>query len=442
MPISMVCGCGTRLHVRDVLAGSQVPCPACGRVLEIPFAELDVEVDDSSETERPSAVKGPTLRFSKPAPPVLDTVRTKSEPLAEASPRDWPEQTVMDPFSETDSSIREHLYWLLVVALIPLAFSLLVPEPASIRDRLQKRLEREPRELAARFRQMEASHTLTREAMLSALPDHRLDNAAHLAMDSNTHWVYAMVAALVFLVLIRCCFSRESIPALQLLAVGLFTGTIGIVFLLAVQFLAGHSGGLRVRGRGVVILVILFAKFIAFSYQAALGDSGFLLSFLGFTCGVGLCEELCKALPLFAYFHRDSRMGLRGACLWGLASGAGFGISEGVMYAGDHYNGISGPGIYLVRFISCVALHAMWAGSVGITMYRHQDSLRAEQQWHEYAFTVLRILAVPMILHGLYDTLLKKEMNAPALAVAVISFAWLAWNVEFARRAESVPAFA
>ena len=41
-----------------------------------------------------------------------------------------------------------------------------------------------------------------------------------------------------------------------------------------------------------------------------------------------------------------------------------------------------------------------------------------------------------MVLHGLYDTLLKKDMEIAELSVAVASFAWLAWLV---RRERSVP---
>jgi len=36
------------------------------------------------------------------------------------------------------------------------------------------------------------------------------------------------------------------------------------------------------------------------------------------------------------------------------------------------YNGLAGPGIYFVRFISCVALHALWSGSVGISVHRRR----------------------------------------------------------------------
>ena len=42
------------------------------------------------------------------------------------------------------------------------------------------------------------------------------------------------------------------------------------------------------------------------------------------------------------------------------------------------YNGIHGAKIYLVRFLSCVSLHAMWLGSVALMMYRNQDFLDTE----------------------------------------------------------------
>ena len=40
----------------------------------------------------------------------------------------------------------------------------------------------------------------------------------------------------------------------------------------------------------------------------------------------------------------------------------------------------------------------------------------------------------PMVLHGAYDTLLKKEMNSWALLVAGVSFLWLVFQIETARR--------
>ena len=60
------------------------------------------------------------------------------------------------------------------------------------------------------------------------------------------------------------------------------------------------------------------------------------------------------------------------ALLLGLASGVGFGVSEGITYASNYYNGIQTAGIYGVRFISCVALHSMWSAAAAITAFERQ----------------------------------------------------------------------
>ena len=44
------------------------------------------------------------------------------------------------------------------------------------------------------------------------------------------------------------------------------------------------------------------------------------------------------------------------------------------------------------------------------------------------------LVSIPMILHGLYDTLLKKDYHVLALLTALASFIWLAWQIESARR--------
>src|SRR5205823_12009793 len=124
------------------------------------------------------------------------------------------------------------------------------------------------------------------------------------------------------------------------------------------------------------------AKLIGLSYRAALDpDNGFWVSFIGFTLGVGLLEELCKIFPVVVRYCRVPDDNWRGAFLWGLASGAGFGIAEGVIYSANYYNGITGSGIYVVRFVSCVALHALWTGCAAITVQQKQHWLHRAQRW-------------------------------------------------------------
>jgi RsiW-degrading membrane proteinase PrsW (M82 family) len=218
---------------------------------------------------------------------------------------------------------------------------------------------------------------------------------------------------------------------MHLVGIALATATIGVLSLLMFQFMAEATQHFRVHGRGLLVLVFFIFKLIGFSYRAAMDpENGFLLSFFGFTVGVGLCEELTKAMPILIRFRGEMTLDWRGACLWGMASGVGFGVAEGIIYSSDYYNGISGPGIYIVRFISCVGLHAIWSAAVGIMMWHNQEAINGDSEWGDAIFGLLKILIIPIILHGLYDTLLKREINMAALVIAVMSFGWLAWLIQ------------
>jgi RsiW-degrading membrane proteinase PrsW (M82 family) len=245
---------------------------------------------------------------------------------------------------------------------------------------------------------------------------------------SWAHWGLAAAATVLFLAFMMFLASDGSAQPIHVLVVGLITATLGVGFLLLVQMLAALTRGFVLIGGSVVALLFYVLKFIAFSYDAASDpDNGFFLSFLGFTMGVGLCEELVKAIPLFWRRNEDGGSTWRGLFIWGLASGAGFGIAEGIIYSSRYYNGISGPGMYAVRFLSCVALHAIWSGSVAITLYLKRDMFNHIDMWHDWIGPVLFVIGMPMILHGLFDTCLKKDLNAAALVVALLSFGYLAF---------------
>jgi RsiW-degrading membrane proteinase PrsW (M82 family) len=339
--------------------------------------------------------------------------------------------------SYTPSGWRDQLFWLLLLAFIPLAIFMIWPgRPAG--DRLQESLESlsdmpddGPGVAESSRKEMNLDDILLR------LPEHRIVGA-HLARDTWMHWVYATLSAALFLTLLTNMFPNDEAGFGRLFRTGLMTGTIGIILLLAFQWVAIWTLGFNIRGRGIVVLLFYIVKFVGFSYRCALDpENGFVLSFMGFTCGVGLCEELCKALPIVLFLRAQPHAGWRAACVVGLASGVGFGISEGINYSSDSYNGIALGMTYLVRFASCVALHAIWAGAVAMVMNNNQDYLGDDGfDWETAGNFVLRYLAIPMVLHGLYDTLLKKDLEFWALAVAVGSFAWLAWLVRQERAEE------
>jgi len=427
MPILFHCDCGKKLLADDALAGRMTRCPQCQSVLKIPRPGVEGERTEdmiqAALSPEPGGRSGSSASYDREpaAPPINRPLRETAASLL--------------PTPAASRSIREYAYLLLGLALIPLVFSLLDKDESktTIVDRIRATLqEATPEQLQRAQPILSKEEGVSLDDLLRAMPEGKL-LGAHLPRDSAMHWIYAAVTAAAFLILTLAFFSVERANPLHLLGIGLFTGTVGIVFLLLVQFCSQFRFG-RIYGRGWVVLIMLILMFIGWSYHSALDpESNLILSAIGFTFGVGLCEELTKALPLFFYFQRDATMGWRGACLWGLASGVGFGVSEGIMYAGDHYNGISGGEIYIVRFVSCVALHAMWAASVGITIARHLDEYETVTDKGQFALFLLRMLAVPMVLHGLYDTLLKKDMNVWALAVAVVSFGWLAMQIELAR---------
>lgn len=431
MPISFTCSdCGKRLKARDELAGKQLPCPNCGRKVQIPEAVEDIAASLFQEESpppiaTPHSVSEPTSEEEeqipvrrKPSRPVTKAVKTETlPPLTTNDPPLW----------------LRHLPWLLILALLPLAFSLLGERGEEERqDRFEQTMEHAPAEL-----QLQIAEVLVKiktgkasiEELFAVLPEHKF-YGAFLPRGSFAHWGFAAGATVLFMTFFLLLSSQKTAEPHHLLGMGLFTATIGILLLFLLQALAELSQGVWLRGGNIVVLLFYIVKFIGYSYQAALDpDSNLFLSFMGYTLGVGFCEEVCKALPLLWHFRNPSAMRWRTAFLWGLASGAGFGISEGIMYSSRHYNGVSGLDMYIVRFISCVALHALWTGSVAITLQQKQSLLQSIENWYDYIPRLFLIVGVPMVLHGLYDTLLKKDMNAGALVVAVLSFLFLAFQI-------------
>ncbi len=170
------------------------------------------------------------------------------------------------------------------------------------------------------------------------------------------------------------------------------------------------------------------------SFYSGVASHGILPRLLGFVLGVGLFEELCKALPFFVINPR--RFGLRtpgDGLLLGIMSGLGFALTEGVGYSVNYwqdnaaisttavaksmlnFHGGSAAfdqnmsvlmsnlaefygGTILIQFVRLMImplLHAAWAGVVGY--YVGYAWLRG--QWGSL-FVGLFLVAG---LHGLYD---------------------------------------
>ena len=377
--IRVECVCGAALRAPASLAGKAATCPQCGEQVRVP---------------EPAAVMEAAFAAAAPEPP------PPPPPAPVAGARRW-------------------LPLLFTLTLIPLVLSVFTADD-NIEERIEKTFANNP-EVVERA-QKKGFESM--DELMLALPEHRFEGA-FLPKDTWAHWIFAAIAAVCLWGAILFLYPIGNASSAQLWKIGLFTGTIGILLLLGIQYIAVFTQGFVIVGRGLLTLLFYILKFIGFSYRAALDPNyGFLMSMLGFTFGVGLCEELFKALPLIWHYRRKATLDLRGAIAWGLASGIGFGISEGIMYSSDFYNGVSTSGIYVVRFVSCVALHAVWTGATAVILYRRQQELRDVEAWWGWAVPVLKILAISMVLHGLYDTLLKRDMEFWAVLTAAASFAW------------------
>lgn len=392
--IRVECVCGAVLKAPARLAGKSAKCPTCGTELRVPESESaqDVEVSLVMSAAPPPTPSGPA-----PTPPV--------------------------------HGVRRYLPWLFALTLLPLVMSIFTPDD-DLKARLHRTFEANP-DVLARAKKDEFK---TPDEILLALPEHRVEGAL-LAIDTWTHWAFAGLAAAALWGAILLLYPLGNATSAQLWKIGVFTGTIGILLLLGIQYVAVWTQGMILTGRGVIVVLFWILKFIGFSYRAALDPSnGFFLSMLGFTFGVGFCEELCKSIPLIWHYRRKATLDLSGAMAWGLATGVGFGVSEGITYSSDFYNGYSTGGVYVVRFVSCVALHAVWSAASAIFIYRRQQEFRDVDSWYEWFVPALKILAISMVLHGLYDTLLKRDMEIAAVLTAAASFAWFFWFADRSRR--------
>ena len=351
-------------------------------------------------------------------------------PLGDLTPE---ERLSRDPLPDTSSGLppfasRAGLA-LFGLALAPLAVSL--SSTGDLPARLQRTIQAHP-ELSPPGEK----DALTMGQLLRAVPGGKLEGAL-LRYDSAAHWLCGIVSVGVFLGVLLLVFERGRARLRELPRAALFTGTAGLVFLLLVQWMGEQLRGVTIVPTGLTsalaMAMIGAVRLVSLSYGAALDPrNGFLLSLVAFTFGVGFCEEAMKALPVLDHFRKKGTLDVHGALAWGLASGIGLGVAEGVLYSAQQYNGVAAPLTYVVRFGSCVALHAIWSGAAAIAMYERRKELRPGTRALDRLFTFLRVIAVPMGLHGLYDTLLKRGLDLPALGVAMASFGHLALRLKTA----------
>jgi protease PrsW len=156
-----------------------------------------------------------------------------------------------------------------------------------------------------------------------------------------------------------------------------------------------------------VQIVIFFSVFILdinqFNPFYKLIDEGnsFVNQVVGFIFGVGIFEELVKLLPVY-FLIKNSKSPLlpQTVVFYGLISGIGFGVFEGVVYQ----IGVNSKLDYNTSFFMNIArltslpfLHAVWSGiSSYFISFAFLYPTKRYSMW-------LLALFIPALLHGLYD---------------------------------------
>ena len=127
----------------------------------------------------------------------------------------------------------------------------------------------------------------------------------------------------------------------------------------------------------------------------------FLSHVLFYVGGVGLTEELAKALPLFVIIARARQPLIpQTMVFYGLISGIAFGVFEGVQYqltVNAELDYSEAFYMNITRLTTLPFAHALWAGIAGYFI-----SFSQLYPIYKWALRVLAI-AIPAILHGAYD---------------------------------------
>lgn len=190
------------------------------------------------------------------------------------------------------------------------------------------------------------------------------------------------------------------------------------------------------------VLGILFAEtvqqFPPWSWlYGRLNSTGLTAKLIGFVFGVGITEELAKALVLFYFARRTPTLGPRLLLFYGLISGLGFGIHEGVGYQTHEnlsgaireinkltYNDvdITSATKYalldyyvhnLSRLTSLPFLHAMWAGIAGY--FIGMANLHPSRKHG----LLVGAIGIPALLHGFYDTFSESIFSLVLMLLSV-----------------------
>ena len=194
----------------------------------------------------------------------------------------------------------------------------------------------------------------------------------------NAYWTVSVYFSILWALFLYHFFKTPDTRFLACIAAFLFTPLFSVATLLEAQ-----------------------EHFPLLQLDAATESSEFGTRFAGYVCGVGFSEEICKvAVVLLIVWRSRQPVAPSTAVLYGMMSGLGFGIFEGVFYQQFVNPGAGIEAGYLLnilRLTSLPFLHSMWTGLAAyfIGTARFIDNGR----W----ICSLMGLLLAAVLHGTYD---------------------------------------
>ncbi len=171
-------------------------------------------------------------------------------------------------------------------------------------------------------------------------------------------------------------------------------------------------------------------------YQMA--KSGDLIPrFVGMFLGVGINEELCKAVILFWLVKRPGKLMIpQSVVFYGMMSGLGFGIYEGVDYQRNINRAMEIDAAYflnMLRLTSLPFLHAIWTGIAGYFI-----SFAALYPRKQYGLWIVAI-GIPALFHAIYNTFGWNLVGVGSAMLSVILLMTYLANCVRMQKSLSVP---